>query len=73
VAYSEVLDAMVLRIWGLLAQQGRTQAWLACQSGCSQKHVSLVLTGRASASPEMLERWAALLGYRFTVRVRRLR
>jgi len=72
VANSETLDLMALRIWGLLATQGHSQAWLARQSGCSQKHVSLVLTGKADASVEMLERWANLLGYRFTVGVRRL-
>jgi transcriptional regulator with XRE-family HTH domain len=62
---------MALKVGTLLTQQGRTQAWLARKSGCTQKHVSLVLTGRADASVEMLEQWAALLGYRFTVRIRR--
>ena len=52
-----------------LTKIDRTQADFAREIGVSQKHLSLVLSGRASARPAALDYWAFVLGMRFSVRL----
>lgn len=64
---SDVQAVMAEMIRCKLAEQGRTQSWLAKQSEVSAKHVNLVLNGKADARWPLLEHWATLLGCVFVV------
>jgi len=66
---SPTQEAMAALISEALAKDGVTQAELARQSGVSEKHVSLVLSGQAGAQIGMLDYWAWLLGLRFDVKL----
>jgi transcriptional regulator with XRE-family HTH domain len=50
-----------------LRAQGATQAGLAWHLGITEKHVSQLLTGQVTGSPEMLDRIAAAAGLRIAI------
>lgn len=52
-----------------LEHQGLTQAEFARRVGCSQKHLSLVLNGKAGALAAQLDYWAFVLGCHWTVKL----
>lgn len=62
-----IVECMVSMIVDLLYDKKMTQAELAQRSFTSTKHVSLVLSGKANASTDLLEHWAQILGKRFCV------
>jgi len=69
---SPTQKAMAVLVSEALTKAGVTQAELARQSGVSEKHVSLVLTGQAGAQVGLLDYWAWLLDLRFDVKLVRL-
>lgn len=54
-----------------LKHDGLTQAAFARMAGVSEKHLSQVITGRATAHPKTLDQWAAAIGRRFVVTLQR--
>lgn len=38
-----------------LKKEGRSQAWLASKIGCTRQHMSLVMLGKATLTPEKLK------------------
>jgi transcriptional regulator with XRE-family HTH domain len=62
-------EAMARMIREALEKDGISQAEFARRVGCTQKHVSKVLTHQAHASQTTLDYWAFVLGRRFSVRL----
>lgn len=58
---------MAAMIAQALEEDGLTQAAFARMVGVSQKHVSTVLTGKATAKVASLDYWAFALNRRFVV------
>jgi transcriptional regulator with XRE-family HTH domain len=54
-------------IGNALTEDGISQAEFCRQVGVSEKHLSNVINGKATASPVQLEMWAFALGRRWRV------
>jgi transcriptional regulator with XRE-family HTH domain len=52
-----------------ITDDGMTQSEFARRVGCSEKHLSRVITGLDTASGAMLDYWAFALGRRWTVKL----
>ena len=65
-------DEMAEHLSGHLQLIDMTQAEFARKVGMSEKHVSKVLTGKASAPIATLDYWAFALGMRWSVRLVKL-
>lgn len=56
-------------IGAALKEDGISQAEFCRQAGVSTKHLNMVLSGRAAATPATLDYWAFLLGRHFEIRL----
>lgn len=51
-----------IHVRATLFAEGKSQAWLAAETGLTEKHVSMVLSGLSDGSFETWERFATALG-----------
>jgi hypothetical protein len=58
---------MVYNLWGILADQCRTMAWLAARTGMTACHIRHIKMGTRAATPEFRKRCAVALSLSQTI------